>query len=97
MAVAAAPKPIPKSVAVNTELKWHSDDAKYRKLSDIAKSDKFRKPLKKQKDKTSIQNKESQKVSYDLKNPPNELSTSLPKTGKDTKKVHMCSTSPDRQ
>ena len=39
-AVAAAPKPITKRVAVNTELTWHSDDAKYRKLSDIAKTDK---------------------------------------------------------
>ena len=27
----------------------------------------------------------------DLKNPPNVLSTSLSKTGKDTKKVHVCS------
>ena len=39
-AVAAAPKPITKSFAVNTDLTWHSDDAKYRKLSDIAKTDK---------------------------------------------------------
>ena len=39
-AVAATPKPITKSIAVNTELTWHSDDAKYRKLSDMAKTDK---------------------------------------------------------
>ena len=70
-AVAAAPKPITKSVAVNTELTWHSDDAKYRKLSDIAKTDKqVQKAAKKQKDKT-LQNKESQKVSLDLKKPKN--------------------------
>ena len=36
-AVAAAPKPIAKCVAVKTELTWHSDDAKYRKLYDIVK------------------------------------------------------------
>ena len=89
-AVAAAPKPITKSVAVNTELTWHSDDAKYRKLSDIAKTDKqVQKAAEKQKDKTSIHNKESQKVSLDLKNPSNGSSTSLPKTGKDTKKVEQ--------
>ena len=39
-AVAAAPKPITKSVAVNTEFTWHSDDAKYRKLSDKETTDK---------------------------------------------------------
>ena len=90
-AVAAAPKPITKSVAVNTELTWHSDDAKYRKLSDIAKTDKqVQKAAKKQKDKT-LQNKESQKVSLDLKKPTNGSSSSLPKTVKDTKKVHVCS------
>ena len=65
--VAAAPKPITKCVAVNTELTWHSDDAKYRNLSDIAKTDKqVQKAAKKQKDKI-LQNKESQKVSLDLK------------------------------
>ena len=90
-AVAAAPKPITKRVAVNTELTWHSDDAKYRKLSDIAKTDKqVQKAAKKQKDKT-LQNKESQKVSLDLKKPTNGSSSSLPKTVKDTKKVHVCS------
>ena len=90
-AVAAAPKPITKSVAVNTELTWHSDDAKYRKLSDIAKTDKqVQKAAKKQKDKT-LQNKESQKMSLDLKKPTNGSSSSLPKTVKDTKKVHVCS------
>ena len=91
-AVPAAPKPITKRVAVNTELTWHSDDAKYRKLSDITKTDKqVQKAAKKQKDKTSIQNKESQKVSLDFKHPPNGSSSSLPKTEKDTKKVHVCS------
>ena len=42
-AVAADPKPITKSDAVNTELTWYSDDAKYRKLSDIAKTKKPKK------------------------------------------------------
>ena len=91
-AVAAAPKPNTKSVAINAELTWHSDEANYRKLSDIAKTDKqVQKAAKKQKDKTLIQNKESQKESLDLKNPTDGSSTSLPKTVKDTKKVHVCS------
>ena len=67
-AVAAAPKPITKSVAVNTELTWHSDDAKYNKLSNISKTEKqVQRYANKQKDKTLIQNKESQKVSLELK------------------------------
>ena len=57
-AVAPAPKSITKRAVVNTERAWYSDDAKYRKLSDIAKTDKqVQKAAKKQKDKTSIQNK----------------------------------------
>ena len=43
------------------------------------------------KDKIVSQNKESQKVSLDLKNLSNWSSTGLPNTGKDTKKVHVCS------
>ena len=39
-AVAAVPKPIAKGVAVNTELTWHCEDVKQRKLSDIAKTEK---------------------------------------------------------
>ena len=38
--VAAAQKSITKRIAVNTELTAHSDNAKYRKLSDIAKTEK---------------------------------------------------------
>ena len=95
--VAAAPKPITKRVAVNTELTWHYDEAKYRNMSDIAKTNttktdkQVQKAKQNQKDKTSIQNKESQRVSLDLTNPPNGSSTSFPKTGKDTNKIHVCS------
>ena len=54
VAVATAPKPIAKSVAINIELIWHSDDAKYKKLSVL--KNKYRKLLKNnnQKDKTTI-------------------------------------------
>ena len=83
-AAAAAPKRATKSVAVNTELTWPVDDSKYKKLSDIEKVEKQnQRAAKKQKEITA---KESQKVSLDFKNRQNRSSTSLPKTGKDTKK-----------
>ena len=82
-AAAAAPKRATKSVAVNTELTWPVDDSKYQKLSDIEKAEKqHQRAAKKQKETTA---QESQTVSLEFKNPQNRSSTSLPKTGKDTK------------
>ena len=82
-AAAAAPKRATKSVAVNTELTWPVDDSKYQKLSDIEKVEKQnQRAAKKQKEITA---EGSQKVSLDFKNRQNRSSTSLPKTGKDTK------------
>ena len=81
---AAAPKRTTKSVAVNTELTWPVDDSKYKKLSDIEKAEKqHQRAAKKQKETTA---RESQTVSLEFKTPQNRSSTSLPKTGKDTKK-----------
>ena len=39
-AAAAAPKRATKRVAINTELTWHFSEAKYKKLSDIEKTEK---------------------------------------------------------
>ena len=51
-AAAAAPKRATKSVAINTELTWHFSEAKYKKLSDIEKTEKqIQKAAKKQKQK----------------------------------------------
>ena len=58
VAVATAPKPIAKSVAINIELTWHSDDAKYKKLSVL--KNKYRKLLKKKKEKKKGQNHNSE-------------------------------------
>ena len=86
-AAADAPKQATKSVSVNTELTWPVDDSKYKKLSDIEKVEKQnQRAAKKQKETTAW---ESQTVSLDYKNPQNRSSTSLPKTGKDTKKPHV--------
>ena len=82
-AAAAAPKRATKSVAVNTELTWPVD-SKYKKLYDIEKAEKqHQRAAKKQKETIA---RESQTVSLEFKNPQNRSSTSLPKTGKDTKK-----------
>ena len=53
--------------------------------------DKYRKLLLLLKKGQAIQNKHSQQESLDLKSPSTGLSTSLLKTEKDTKKVHVCS------
>ena len=67
-AAAAAPKRATKSVAINTELTWHFSEAKYKKLSDIEKTEKqLQKAAKKQKQKN--ENKETSTVSLDSKNP----------------------------
>ncbi|XP_041364243.1 protein ecdysoneless homolog [Gigantopelta aegis] len=85
-AAAAAAKVATKSIAVNTDLTWHCDEAKYKKLSDIEKTQKqVQKAAQKQK--ITPQKKEIEtQVSMDFKNPPNRSSTNLPKTGNDTKK-----------
>ena len=50
-AAAAAPKLATKSVAINTELSWHLNEAKYKTLSDIEKAGKqLQKPVMKQKE-----------------------------------------------
>ncbi|XP_041374216.1 probable G-protein coupled receptor 139 [Gigantopelta aegis] len=83
---AAAAKVATKSVVVNTDLTWHCDEDKYKTLSDIEKAQKQVNKAA-QKEKVTPQHKEIEtQVSLNSKNPPNRSSTSLPKTGSDTKK-----------
>ena len=78
-AVAAAPKRATKSVAINTELTWHFREAKYKKLSDMEKTEKqLQKTAKKQKQKPGSETKETSTVSLDSKNPSSRSSTGLP-------------------
>ena len=89
-AAAAAPKRATKSVAINTELTWHFSEAKYKKLSDVEKTEKqLQKAAKKQKQKT--ENKETSTVSLDSKHPSSRSSTGLPGTDKDTRKTNTTS------
>ena len=103
-AAAATPKRATKSVVINTELTWHFSEAKYKKLSDIEKTEKqLQKAAKKQKQKT--ENKETSTVSLDSKHPSSRSSTGLPGTDKDTRKTNTTSdrlkkgstASPDQQ
>ena len=88
--------------AVNTELMWHSDDAKYRKLLIqslcgilmmpstescliLQKLNKYRMLLKKrERQNSNSEQRIAKRCPWIKKNPSNGLSTSLPKSEKDT-------------
>ena len=91
-AAAAAPKRGTKSIAINKELTWHFCDVKYKKVSDIEKTEKqLQKAAKKQKQNTGSETKETSTVSLDSKTSSSRSITGLPGTDKDTRKTNTTS------